>query len=252
MSWSRKHNIRKGRGRTAGGCGGLETAYRERSPQPERITPEWAVERMSDHIGYALDSLVQAEMIRPDDRADYEQELKCKVSVAARSYSAERRNAMGRTSSAVHYLTVVVDNAIVNITVAISRYFRGDREVPLSAMESEDAASYGWDSAPLLGDSSRSVRDLVFALDMATMRGMLTPRQDEAFMMLFDGHTHREVQSEIGVFGGSFYRKVLEPIRSVCSKCGYGPSGRCYPVGITASCATDRMRALSTGTEVRA
>lgn len=201
--------------------------YRRRVVQPEKITPEWAIGQMSERVNYVLENLIASDLIGVSDKEDYRQELNVKIWQALKGYDPKRQNASGRSASVVHYLTVILDNEVVNIVNALQCYRHMSKaEVPLATMREDEAGEFEWSIHEVMSDRCRNVRELELKLDLHTMRGLMTPRQGKAFAMLLMGYRHEDVQAAVGVFGGSFYRKVLEPIRDVCRKCGYEPGPR--------------------------
>ena len=198
--------------------------YTRRVRQPEKVTAEWAISQMSERVNYLLEGLIASELICVSDKEDYRQELNVKIWSALKEYDPTRRGEDGRSASVVHYLTVILDHEVANIANALQCYRRTSKvEVPLVSMCADEAGEFAWDGSEILSDKCRNVRELELKMDLHTMRGLMTPRQDRVFAMLLMGYRHEEIQTAVGVFGGSFYRKLLEPIREICRKCGYEP-----------------------------
>ncbi len=192
--------------------------------QPEHITPEWALERMEPAVDYAVRTLVDSGIIEADEMEDCAQEIRVRVARAAGMYDKERLGLTGRRASAVHYLTVVIESTRKNIIRAAVRYARSAKMVSLDENGEGDVGTPG--ESACLSDISRSFRELEWNMDMATLRELMSPRECAAFDMMIEGHAATSIMDEIGVYGGSFYRHVIEPLRCLLGKCGYAPLGQ--------------------------
>ncbi len=192
--------------------------------QPQRITPEWALERMEPAVDYAVNMLVDTGSIRPDEMDDCAQEIRLRIVKAAGKYDKERLGATGRKASAVHYFRVVIDSTIKNIVRASVTYANDVKKVQID--ETDEGGIKPQGEYVRLSDEAKSIRELEWNMDMETLRELMTPRQRAAFNLMGDGHTAEFAMDEVGVFGGSFYRNIIHPMRKILRKCGYAPFGQ--------------------------
>lgn len=226
MSKTYRRGEAKGRRRGTDECDVWVERGVRRSEQPERITPEWALARMENAITFAVKTLLDDEIIPTSEAQDCEQEIRIRVARASERYDAERKGARGRNASAVHYLNVVIDSTRKNIIRAFGKYGPYAKEIPCDVLRPKEGDGWELDDTFNLSDDCRSVRELDWRMDMESIRNLMTPRQRKSFEMMCCGRSAEEAMDEVGVFGGSFYRRVLEPIRGVLRKCGYAPLGQ--------------------------
>ena len=221
-TWRKDERRRAGRrcGREAGGA----VDYTRRSESPERVTAEWAVGRMDEHILYELERLVDEGMIIVAEKEDYRSRIRRRIVKAFAAYEDEKcLLARGsRAGSPVHYFTVVVDNEIRKIRTFCERMCRNAVEMPIAFLPCEEASRYGYVSAEALGDRCRCVRDLEFAMDVNELRGMMKPLELEIFDLRLREMTQEEISDLLGI---SRYRmmRIMGQIRAKARKCGFVP-----------------------------
>lgn len=205
----------------------------ERGERPERVTVEWAVRRMEAHIGYEAERLVLEGVVTLSDREDVESMLREAVIRAAPKYDSGRRGDSGRTSSPVHFLTVVVDNAVLKIRRFRSRLCRDAVEVPIACMCAEDAARLGFFPGARQSDGCRRLSELEFKLDVETLRGTMKALELVAFDLLAGEWTYSEIADRFGISESWFRRGVLKGIRRKARACGFAPRAEkpreCWP-----------------------
>ena len=200
--------------------------YERKTKQPAHITKLWAIERMADHVNYELEKLITEQLISVDDKEDYMNQINMKISERVKDYDVNvKGKKSGRSASAVHFFTVVVDNAIKNIRRGIDRYNKNLKMVPISQLPPVEAKKFGYVSAEdsLLGDGGKSVATLEWDMDLNTLRGMFTPLEAWVFDRCMDEIPHTQIAEEMGISESWFRHGILKKIREKCIKCGFTP-----------------------------
>ena len=199
--------------------------YTRRSEQPAVITPDWAGGRRADHVRFRVGNLVEAEIISDSDIEDYIDMVNRRIRKSVSEYDASRPNAQGRTSSAVHFFTVVVDNEILHIRDYFDRRAQHMTEVPLSRLPKDEAEKLGYVSVESeeLSDQCKCVRDIDFRMDVKTLVGMLTPSELTVFKMRLGGCTNTEIGDELGCSRQNVENTYLKHIRRKARACGFVP-----------------------------
>ena len=95
--------------------------------QPDVITPEWAVGRMAEHINYELEQLIEGGRIRIEDKPELAAAIKERICKSLPAYDEGK-------SSAVHFLTVVVDNEMSHIRAALDSMKRNIETKPIRSL----------------------------------------------------------------------------------------------------------------------
>ena len=200
--------------------------WREEAPaepaEPRRITPEWAVARIGDRLGFVLEKFIADGLISLSDRDYYASLLTKSVLDALGEYDPDRTDANGRKCSASHFCLMVLDRRAVNVIENLLRFRRNAVEVPIRSLPEEDAARYGYVSAWGLSDESRSVRELEFRMDVNTLRGMMTPLEVEVFDERMAGRTYEEIAERLG-FNRFKLARVMANLRKRARECGFYP-----------------------------
>jgi len=212
-TWTRKERSDRNRTGTHDRCG----------ERPERVTTAWVMKRLARHIDYALSTLVTAEMIADADKEFYERIIEDDVRAGIDSYDAEKTDEVGRTTSAVHFFTVIVDHRVEMIRRYLDRICRSAKCVPISQLDPEQAEKFGYISEGSISDEARSVRELEFKMDINSLLGMLSVPEAITFRILMDGGTQEDAEKAVFLPGGTFRRKVMNPLRAKCRLCGFVP-----------------------------
>ena len=217
---------RRGEGEYGRGGRG-RSAMKERSAveEPARITYEWAIARLAEHVNHELEDMIARGMIVPADKDFYANMLYRRICTGVDAYDAERTNEMGLTSTACHYLTVVVDNRIATLREHLRRLYAREGLVRISSLPPGEAEEFGYVSADSLSDGCRSVRDLEWRMDIRSLLGMLTKPEAIAFQVLMDGGSQAEAEEAVGITGGTFRRRIMASLRAKCRTCGFVPRG---------------------------
>lgn len=189
--------------------------YTRRSEQPDVITPEWAVERMAEHVNYELERLIDEERIGFEDKAELTATINGRICKSLSAYDGDR-------ASAVHFLNVVVDHELSHIRAALDSLKRNVETKPIAFMSDEEARALGYVSEETLSDGSKCVRDLEFRMDIKVLRGMLRPLELRILNLRLQEFTHAEIGERIGLSRFQVMR-LMRRIRSVARKCGFVP-----------------------------
>ena len=138
----------------------------------------------------------------------------------------------GRTSTAVHYFSVVVDGIASNIRRHQEGRLR--THVPLSNACERVAEAEGEISAEsrYLSDGCRSFRSLWLRMDYDTLVGMLTPEERRVLAMRLEGYADVEIADAMS--GGDperreslrlrIQRTVAKRIAAKARRCGFYPA----------------------------
>ena len=189
--------------------------YTRRSEQPEVITPEWAVGRMAEHVNYELEQLVEGGRIGFEEKPELAAAINGRICKSLSAYDGDR-------SSAVHFLTVVVDHELSHIRAALDSLKRNVETKPIAFMADEDARALGYVSDETLSDGSKDVRDLEFRMDIKVLRGMLRPLELRVLNLRLQEFTHVEIGERIGLSRFQIMR-LMKRIRNVARRCGFVP-----------------------------
>lgn len=193
----------------------MSVEYARQPDQPDVITPEWAVGRMAEHINYELEQLIEGRRIRIEDKPELAAAIKERICKSLPAYDEGK-------SSAVHFLTVVVDNEMSHIRAALDSMKRNIETKPIAFMTTEEARALGYISEETLSDGSKCIRDLEFRMDVKVLRGMLRPLELRVLDLRLQEFTHEEIGERIGLSRFQVMR-LMKRIRSVARKCGFVP-----------------------------
>ena len=203
--------------------GGPAFVRKGKSKEPTVITEEWAVKRMREHINFELEKLIEREIISVGDKDFFKSKIEDYVRSSVPKYDAKHRSREGKTSTAVHYFTRVVDWIIGNIVRYQNQKKRDAAVVPLTDAPTEEAQKRGEISTETLSDGCRSVRELEFKMDIATMHRMLTPKEGEVLDYRLDGYTFDEIAEKLGCVKSTVIRRYMPHIQDVARRCGFIP-----------------------------
>lgn len=221
MSKTWRGDERKGRrGALRGQSAAID--YTRRSEQPEVVTEEWAVERMAEHVNYVLESLIDTGEVYVVDKEDYRSMINREIIRAVPYYDPDRKDEEGRTSSAVHFLTVVVDNAVQRVRRFNRRMRRGHVTVPPG--ERPPLPSWISEKSELLGDGGRSVRELELRMDVNTLFGLLTDVEQRVLAMRLEGHSYNDIGDALGCTRQYVLKAFVPRIQLVARDCGFYPA----------------------------
>jgi len=224
-TWRRGDGERCGRPE-AHGTGRVGIDYTRRSEQPEVITPEWAVGRMTPHVNYVLSQMIMNGEFLPRDKEDYASMINFRICQSLPGYKAEPR--MGRGASIVHYLTNVVSHEVNHIRMRLSRQMRSALTLPIMLLPEKDKAASGYVSAGAMSDGCRSVNELVFKMDVNDLRGMMTAAEAEVFDLRMRDMTREEIMAELRISKHA-YLKTMASVRRKARRCGFIPPSEVRP-----------------------
>lgn len=193
---------------------------------PETPTLEWAVAKMGRHIEFEAERLVTDGIIPLCEKEDAMSVMRVALIAALPRYDAERVAQDGETCGIVHFLTVVVDNAMHKMRRFHSRLCRTGETIPLPAAEPDGAGAFGPDEGSPFFGRCRSVRVADFRMDVETLRGMLTAVEREAFDLLLEEQSYVAIAKKFGISESWFRRSVLSGIRRKAVKCGFVPASK--------------------------
>jgi len=199
--------------------------YKRRVAQPAVITPEWAEKMMAPHLQYALQVLVEQGVISSSEVVDYTAVVNRRVRNAAEQYDAEKRNASGKTASAMNYLMSTVENTVANIVKSLNRLRRNAVEVPISSLPPDEAAELGFVSKDdhAFSDECKSVKELILKMDLDTFVRMLTREQYIVFKMRLAGCSNEECGDALFCSRFRVAKQILPRIRKKARLCGFVP-----------------------------
>lgn len=197
--------------------------YERRVPQPECVTPEWAMKMTRPRIEYAINQLVDLEIIKPCEVEDYTWIITERVADAVGKYDPNRRNDEGRTASAMNYLVTTVDNSVANIIERMSRMVRDGEEIPICKLPPDEALGLGYISEDDIrfSDGSKSARALDLRMDMHTLVGMLTRDELQVLRLRIAGHTVNELSKQLVIPRMTIIRKLMPGIQRKARFCGF-------------------------------
>lgn len=168
---------------------GKHGTFTRKKEQPEVITEEWAFKSMKRHIDFLMGKLVTADLVERGEEDFYIDLFKADIGKAVREYDPEKKNEEGRTASALHYLSAVVDNRYRFILRYLGQLCRKGVRVPISTLPPEEAVKYGYVAEESLSDECRNVNEMIFKMDLRTLVGLMTEIEATAFKMLMEGET---------------------------------------------------------------
>lgn len=200
--------------------------YGEAEAEPETITPEWALARLEDTISFSVATLLHQGVIGESEMDDYEQWLRIAVVEALPKYDPTRAGRNGRTSSAVHFLRVVLERKIANMVEEISNArARLEEMIPIEVFAPKENDGYSPEMKDLFefGDKGEFVERMDFRMDMQTIAALLPERERKAFVLILNGYSHLAVRSAIGLGKSAYFEYVIPAIAKVLVRCGYGP-----------------------------
>lgn len=205
-------------------CEVVPVVYAERTPEPEVITPEWAVARMEDQVSFKVAQLLQQGCITDAQMDDYEQMFKLAILDALPKYDPERKASNGRTSSATHFMTVVLEKTVAKAIESIECARKAAEMIPIETLDDESESQGAIRNAVFsLDDRGEFVERLDFEMDMATIATLLPARERKVFLLVLQGYNHLEICAAIGMGKSAYYEFVIPAIAKVLVRCGYGP-----------------------------
>lgn len=198
--------------------------YGEGGAEPETITEEWALERLEDAISFGVASLLHQGLILDSQMDDYEQILRIHIVGAIPKYDRTRRGRNGRTSSAVHFLRVVLERKLANMVEELSAAREECEHISIDAIAPKENEG-GGDARDCFdfGDKGEFVERLDFRMDMATVASLLRAKERKAFVLILRGHTHDAIVAAMGVCKYDYFNNILPAIGRVLVECDYGP-----------------------------
>lgn len=220
-TWRREERAKHRGGRPAV----RKVDFTRRSEQPEVVTEEWALKRMAEHVNYVLEVLISAGEVEVSDKADYAAMINRAIIKAVPAYDPDRRDEDGRTTSAVHFFTVVVDNAAFRVRRFNERMRNGLRTVPIADGQGE-GGPWGAISqySDLLSDRGRTIRDIELRMDVRTLFGMLTEIERYVLSMRLSGHSYNEIGDSLGCTRQYILKDFVPRIQLVARDCGFFPA----------------------------
>jgi len=210
------------------GNDGGQAEYVRTTVQPKKVTAEWIVGKMADHVNYELERMISGGEIDPSDKADYAAMINRRIVKSTPMYDVERRTGhQGRSASACHYFTVVVDNELNHIRKYLAR--RSDRrkyELPIAQLPADEARECGFISpeSEEFSDKCRNVRQLDFRMDVNTLVGMLTKDECAVLRMRILGYTIDEIGDRLGCCRSNVKKTHIKNIRRKARACGFFPA----------------------------
>ena len=200
--------------------------YNRRTKQPEAITEEWAIKRMKKHIKFVIDQMVHDKVIVEQERAECESKIQYYLLKAVPKYDPNHRSKHNaKTTSAIHYFTIVVDGIAANIREYWNFRRQYVHEVPITAEEPEVAEAKGMvsDEGEVMSDRYRSVKDLWFKMDLETLLNMLTPDEAVCLRMRILGYTDVEIGEHLGKDRHHVQKVLVKHIQAKARLCGFIP-----------------------------
>ena len=192
-----------------------ETSCRE--VQPETVTPEWALERLSEKMTFETWQLLQHHEISNSEVEEVLGMMRRAVITGVAKYDPTSG------ASAVHYLVVAVEN----VANRIHRYNerRRNRAVLLSLTEDivEAAHEAGMIStdAPDFSDNGRTVKSFEYRDAVRTLFALLDPVNRLILMMRYQGYTDEEIGDVLGCSRQKIQLVHSPVIVAAAHKCGF-------------------------------
>ena len=191
----------------------------------------WAVERMKKRVSRVVDGLVADGAIAANEREDFTSIINAHICRVLPCYDPDLVSEDGEKCSLVHYLRVAVDYVACNIRKMSQRHKRKGVACPIAAEGEEADGSAGRVAVDdvRLSDGCRSIRDLVFRMDVRTLFEMLLPEERLCVKMRLDGYSNTEIADEISrrfkvtIDRLHVERTLLKHIQGKARKCGFFP-----------------------------
>lgn len=205
-----------------------EAEYVEYAPrkeaEPDVITAEWALERMSEDISFAVHTLVAEGHIEESQAEDYLNYFVERIVEAVPKYDPLRVNSHGQKTSAVAFFRCVLRSKVSTAIEAIDVARSIAKMEPIDAMDKQDEMSdENYRDEPWISDKGRGVASVDWRLDIEAMMSRMSPRAKVAFGMILAGYEHSEIMPAIGLGHSRYWENVIGEIRKVMIEGGYGP-----------------------------
>ena len=210
--------------------------FERRSAQPETITREWACKRMAEHIDFQLEELVEDQLICVCDKPEFTDMIHKYIDMAVDKYDPNHRSRRnGKTCSAVHYFTIVVDGIVNNIRKYQEKKLK--THIPISYEDQKTAKENGMISVECetLSDHCRNVKELWFKMDVATLMSMLTDEERTVLCGRLQGYTDTEIADSLHIDRMRIVKTLMKHIREKARLCGFIPRSEARVRAETAS-----------------
>ena len=193
-----------------------------KSDEPEQLSGEWAVRRMKDRINYEFEKLIEIGKMPADEKSFYVGYVEDQIRKNVHSYDPEYEKD-GRKCSMTHYVRTLTDWLIMNVRKHFNRDKCKVEKVPITDAPIEEAEETGMISTESLSDECRSVRELEFKMDVATLRSILTKEERIVLNMRLEGYSNTEIGEAINRDRHRVEKTLLPHIQEVARKCGFFP-----------------------------
>lgn len=225
MSRSYTRSVRRAKVRECGfGRKTVEFAdFPEAKPEPRTITVEWALEVMAEAISFRVHNLIVEGYVQPGDAEDYLDIFTTAVADAVPKYDPNRVSACGRTSSARHFLDVVLTSKVCSTIESIKVARRAATLLPILWEDKTGDDGLPTPEEPWLADGGRSAASVEWRLDMEAMMRRMPEKPRKAFAMILAGYSHTEAIEACGVERNAYWRTIVPVIADVLRDGGYGP-----------------------------
>ena len=203
--------------------GSPDFARKAKSKEPKIITEEWAIKCVAKHISCELDRIIANGVMLPSEKDHFTSFIEDYVRKSVPKYNPVHRNREGKTSSAAHYFTSCADNIVCNIVRYLMQDKRRANLVSISNDSIEEAHDAGCVSVEELSDGCRSIKELEFKMDVATLRMMLNDEERSFFDYKLEGYTCDEIAEKLKISHNRVYRTILPRVQKISRLCGFIP-----------------------------
>ena len=195
-------------------------------PHPS-YTPEQAIDIVRKHVDMALEHLISANRILLDDKEDLQWQIYADVVAKMDEYDPMHvSKATGKYATFETYLKRMADYSLGHLMQD-----REDRaksvqaEVPIADLPPAEARAYGYLSTEDAQFSStcRSLRDMIFRMDLNTFIGMLTPRELLVLRLRLAGYSFRDMEPLVGIAHQNISDWTMDSIQHKADECGFEP-----------------------------
>lgn len=202
----------------------LDIPFVRRTVQPKVISVEWALTRMAEHINFNLEGLIEGGLINPCDKQEYVEMIQKYIEKAVPKYDPNHKSEHnGKTCSAVHYFTIVVDGITRNIRKYQENKLR--THIPISHESEKCASDQSMISAEskYLSDQCRSVKELWFKMDVGALMSLLTAEEQTTLKGRLLGYTDEEIAQHLGIKRMRIAKTLIKHIQAKARLCGFIP-----------------------------
>ena len=196
----------------------------------EPVTREAVSAMISGRVESDLRKLVAAGVLKPQDIDHWASYVEDKVCALADRFDPGHIGKNGKPVTASTYFIGAAIKHVMHVSRYLGQKKRKANLITISTASAEEAAKNGMVAEESLSDGCRSVKELEFKMDVATLYSMLTPDERKILDMRRDGMTNGEIGEQFGRDRHWIEKTVLPKIQAVARKCGFFPQSEIRPM----------------------